>query len=190
MLSIQETEATNLNVYHSISCSWLLYYSLALCRNQIGSSLMPQMMNQLACRHRFVLVEADALHIAFNKHYVIWNYTKKHYLQWIDDQLQFDTSNNVSIYICLELKQTKLKLLASPNPRSAGETRLQSSCSTYTNEITRQGLIRSKKLDLHISLVDEVCRIKSILCRNSLQTKKGNNYWTVCKQTSKKVSCV
>ena len=87
-------------------------------------------------------------------------------------------------------KTDKVKLLVSPNPRSAGETKLQSSCSTYTNEITRQGLIRSKKLDLHISLVGEVSRSKSILCRNSLQTKKSINYRTVGKQISKKVSSI
>lgn len=76
-------------------------------------------------------------------------------------------SNNVQhLCIYLKLKQT-VKLLASPNPRSAGETRLQSSCSTYTNEIPREGLIRSKN-PIHTSLVDEVCRIKSIFCRYSL----------------------
>lgn len=65
--------------------------------------------------------------------------------------LQLVTMYNIYIYVCIfKAKTDKVKLLASPNPRSAGETRLQSSCSTYTNEIHRQELITSKKLDPHL----------------------------------------
>lgn len=53
-------------------------------------------------------------------------------------------SNNVQyIYIYhFKARTDKVKLLASPNPMSAGETRLQSSGSTYTNEIPRPILTR------------------------------------------------
>ena len=48
----------------------------------------------------------------------------------------------IYIYIIFKARTDKVKLLASPNPMSAGETRLQSSGSTYTNEIPRPILTR------------------------------------------------
>lgn len=54
-----------------------------------------------------------------------------------------------SIYAYIfKARKDKVKLLSSPNPRSAGETRLQSSSNTYTSEIPRS---QSDKVKTSIS---------------------------------------